>query len=202
MSKTFFKPSGTSRPLYGQLEPKIGKEHLLIVDDHGANALLDLSKKVVKEFFESAYIIFVHKESEKTNLKSIKQLEAKKLYVEASIPDGLLKTKKILSHAKNGLQIYLSGSESLIGQAVSEASNFNYPYSAIETEHRGSKARRIQCVHCKGITEDVITNPSVCSHCDLNLLVRDHYSRRIAAFQGVCIDAEEPGNVPAPVEID
>jgi hypothetical protein len=28
------------------------------------------------------------------------------------------------------------------------------------------------------------------------LLVRDHYSRRIGAFQGVCIDAEVPGELP------
>jgi hypothetical protein len=202
MSKTIFKPSGTSRPLYGQLEPKIGNAHLLIVDDQGASALLDLSAKVDSVFFENSYIIFVHKESGTTNLESIKKLEAKQLDVEASIPDALLKTQQILSDAKNGLQIYLSGSEGLIGQAIREASNFNYPSSAIQTEHRGSKARRMQCVHCKGITEDVITNPFVCSHCDLNLLVRDHYSRRIAAFQGVCIDAETPGRVPKPVEID
>jgi hypothetical protein len=30
----------------------------------------------------------------------------------------------------------------------------------------------------------------------LTLLVRDHYSWRIGAFQGVCIDAENPGEVP------
>lgn len=202
MSKTIFKPSFTSRPLYGQLEPRIGKAHLFIVDDQGAIALLDLSTKVDSIFFENAHIIFVHNESGKTNLESIKQLEAKQLAVEASIPDALLKTQQILSDAKNGLQIYLSGSEGLIGQAIREASNVNYPRSAIQTEHRGSKARRMQCVHCKGITEDVITNPFVCSHCDLNLLVRDHYSRRLAAFQGVCIDAEAPGSVPKLVEID
>ena len=40
-----------------------------------------------------------------------------------------------------------------------------------------------------------------CSHCGLSLLVRDHYSRRIGAFQGVCIDAEEPGTVPQPEEL-
>jgi DNA-directed RNA polymerase subunit RPC12/RpoP len=57
-------------------------------------------------------------------------------------------------------------------------------------------ARRVQCVHCKGITEAVTTQPARCSRCGLTLLVRDHYSRRIAAFQGVCIDAEEPGVVP------
>jgi dimethylamine monooxygenase subunit C len=56
-------------------------------------------------------------------------------------------------------------------------------------------------VHCKGITDDVKTNPCKCAHCGLNLLVRDHYSRRLAAFQGVCIDAEEPGTAPPPVEM-
>jgi len=53
----------------------------------------------------------------------------------------------------------------------------------------------------KGITEDVISDPFVCSHCGLNLFVRDHYSRRLAAFQGVCIDAEDPGNIPDSVEL-
>jgi dimethylamine monooxygenase subunit C len=47
----------------------------------------------------------------------------------------------------------------------------------------------------------VKTSPYECSHCGLNLLVRDHYSRRLAAFQGVCIDAEEPGTAPPPVEM-
>ena len=59
--------------------------------------------------------------------------------------------------------------------------------------------RRVQCVHCKGITENVSTDPFVCSHCGLNLFVRDHYSRRLAAFQGVNIDAEDPGQVPEAV---
>ena len=39
----------------------------------------------------------------------------------------------------------------------------------------------------------------VCSHCGLTLLVRDHYSRRLGAFQGVCINAEGPAEIP-PVE--
>ena len=59
-------------------------------------------------------------------------------------------------------------------------------------------ARRVQCVHCKGITDNVATSPFQCSHCGLPLLVRDHYSRRLAAFQGVNIDAEEPGTAPDP----
>ncbi len=54
---------------------------------------------------------------------------------------------------------------------------------------------------CKGFTENVTTSPVRCSHCGLNFCVRDHYSRRLGAFQGVCIDAEVPGEAPAPEEI-
>ena len=57
----------------------------------------------------------------------------------------------------------------------------------------------MQCVHCKGITENVATYPFQCSHCGLWLFVRDHYSRRLAAFQGVNIDAEDKGEIPEPV---
>ena len=104
--------------------------------------------------------------------------------------------RKVLADAKMGLQVYLAGTEGLMGQAQLEATNAGIPHTAIQCEHRGSVARRMQCVHCKGITEDVEVDPFICSHCGLNLFVRDHYSRRIAAYQGVCIDAEDPGNVP------
>jgi predicted RNA-binding Zn-ribbon protein involved in translation (DUF1610 family) len=55
-------------------------------------------------------------------------------------------------------------------------------------------------VHCKGFTDNVRTSPYTCTHCGLSLLVRDHYSRRLGAFQGVCIHAEEPANIPPAVE--
>jgi hypothetical protein len=97
-----------------------------------------------------------------------------------------------------GLRLYLSGTEGLIGQAMQAALEAGIDHSSIQTEHRGSLARRVQCVHCKGVTEDVTTQPVTCSHCGLLLLVRDHYSRRLAAFQGVCINAEDQSEkVPA-----
>jgi ferredoxin-NADP reductase len=95
-----------------------------------------------------------------------------------------------------GTQFYLTGTEGLIGQAERDIMNTGFPHAAIQKEHRGSTVRRVQCVHCKGITENVTTDPFKCSHCGLSLFVRDHYSRRLAAFQGVNIDAEDPGLVP------
>jgi hypothetical protein len=107
---------------------------------------------------------------------------------------------KVVGEAHMGTQFYLTGTEGLIGQAEREIMMTGLPFAAIQKEHRGSTLRRVQCVHCKGITENVALDPFVCSHCGLSLYVRDHYSRRIAAFQGVNIDAEDPGLVPAAVE--
>ena len=111
---------------------------------------------------------------------------------------GLRRLRAILQNAKMGLRLYISGTEGFIGQVMQVAIECGIDFNSIRTEHRGSEARRVQCVHCKGITDDVKTSPFICTHCGLSLLVRDHYSRRIAAFQGVCIDAEEPGTAPAP----
>ncbi|MBC7477071.1 MAG: hypothetical protein H7317_03125, partial [Pseudorhodobacter sp.] len=107
---------------------------------------------------------------------------------------------RVLLDAHAGTQVYLAGSEPLMGQAERDIMATGLPHTDIQKEHRGSTVRRVQCVHCKGISENVRTDPFQCAHCGLHLFVRDHYSRRIAAFQGVNIDAEEPGNVPAAVE--
>jgi hypothetical protein len=116
-----------------------------------------------------------------------------------TIPALLPRLGRVLQDAHMGTQFYLAGTEGLIGQSERAIMATGFPYNAIQKEHRGSTLRRVQCVHCKGITENVATDPFKCSHCGLSLFVRDHYSRRIAAFQGVNIDAEDPGQVPQSV---
>jgi len=201
VTKTKFAPAIKSRPVYGELEVRTGKTHLLIADAAGAGAILDLAKNAPKGFLGSAHIIYVPNDSGDKFVAKLEKLGAKQCYIGPSFEAARQRIQRVLTSATNGLQIYLAGTEGLMGQAMREAIEVGYPYSAIQTEHRGSKARRMQCVHCKGITEDVTTDPFVCAHCGLNLFVRDHYSRRLAAFQGVCIDAEDPGNVPKSVEI-
>ena len=201
MAKTEFQESIISRPVYGELEPRKGTSHLLIADGDGGQAILDVVAKADDNFIDNAHIIFVPKETKDKYVSDIEKLGTKLCYIGPSYEAAVPRIQRVLSDASNGLQIYLAGSEGVMGQAQREAMNVGYPFQSIQTEHRGSKARRMQCVHCKGITEDVMTDPFVCSHCGLNLFVRDHYSRRLAAFQAVCIDAEDPGNVPDSVEI-
>lgn len=200
MTKFDFPPSIKSRPVYGTLEPRAGAQHLIVADAEGAEAVFDLAK-ASPDMMAASHIIFIPKDSGDTYISRLQALAADQLYVGPSYEAATPRLRWSLQRAHMGLQVYLTGTEGLMGQAMYEAISAGIPHSAIQTEHRGSVARRMQCVHCKGVTEDVMTDPFECSHCGLNLFVRDHYSRRLAAFQGVCIDAEDPGNVPASVAL-
>lgn len=198
MSKFQFPKSITSRPVYGTLEPRPGKAHLMIADAEGAEAILDLAARD-NSLMAGAHIIFIPKGTDYSD--RLRALKPAQYYEGPSYEASVQRLRHVLANAHQGLQVYLAGTEGLMGQAQNEAMQAGIPHTAIQTEHRGSVARRMQCVHCKGITEDVMHDPFQCAHCGLHLFVRDHYSRRLAAYQGVCIDAEDPGNIPEPQEL-
>jgi len=191
MSKFTFPKSMLSRPVYGTLEARAGSVHLFIADAEGAEAILDVA---TPDLMAKAHVIYIAKGTDFED--HLRALNPAKFYAGPTYSAAQTRIHKTLEDAKMGLQFYLSGTEGLIGQAQHAAMQAGIPHTAIQTEHRGSTARRMQCVHCKGITEDVEMDPFQCAHCGLHLFVRDHYSRRLAAYQGVCIDAEDPGNVP------
>lgn len=198
MSTFQFPESIISRPVYGTLEPRLGKAHLFVADAEGAEAIIDLAAKDT-DLMAKAHIIYIPKGTDYAD--KLRALEPAQFYMGPTYAAAVSRLRHVLENAHQGLQVYLSGTEGLMGQAQNEAMHAGIPHTSIQTEHRGSVARRMQCVHCKGITEDVMHDPFQCAHCGLHLFVRDHYSRRLAAYQGVCIDAEDPGNVPAPVEL-
>jgi hypothetical protein len=187
-------PTIKSRPVYGTLKAGPGTLHVFVADGDGAFAILDLAKTAPAGFFDRANITYVP--GDRNHSAALLDLQPDAFHEGPSIAAILPRIGRIFADARMGTRLYLAGSEGLIGQAMRLAIEAGVDHASIETEHRGSLARRVQCVHCKGITENVKTQPAICSHCGLTLLVRDHYSRRIAAFQGVCIDAEEPGVVP------
>ncbi len=196
------EPSIKSRPVYGTLQPQPGALHLFVADGEGGSAILDLAAKASPEFFQRAHIIYIPDSAASTNYgEALRSFRPDSFYEGPSIAAALPRLAQALSTARMGTRVYLAGTEGLIGQAMRLALEAGFDHAAIETEHRGSLKRRVQCVHCKGITENVTTQPAVCAHCGLHLFVRDHYSRRIAAFQGVCIDAEEPGVLPETEEL-
>jgi predicted RNA-binding Zn-ribbon protein involved in translation (DUF1610 family) len=174
-----------------------------VADGEGAEAILDLFQKAgaqASSLLEKSHIIYMPGPNGTDLGARLEALGAAQYHRSPSFASAQSRLKKVLADAHMGLQIYLAGTEGLMGQAQRDVIEAGLPHEAVQTEHRGSTVRRVQCVHCKGITENVRTDPFKCSHCGLHLFVRDHYSRRLAAFQGVNIDAEDPGQVPDAVE--
>ncbi len=97
--------------------------------------------------------------------------------------------------------LYVAGPESFIGLAMKIALEFNLNKDEIRAEECGTLARRVYCIHCRATTENVRTNIVRCVECERWLLVRDHYSRRLAAYMGVMVDAEAPGELPPLKEV-
>jgi dimethylamine monooxygenase subunit C len=194
-------PSIRSRPVYAVLEPRAGALHLIIADGEGAAAVLGMLGRANDRsaILATAHVMYVPGPNGVDQSSELEALQAAQFFRAPTIPALLPRLARVLVAAHMGSQFYLAGTEGLIGQAEREIMATGFPVGAIQKEHRGSTVRRVQCVHCKGITENVATDPFPCSHCGLNLFVRDHYSRRMAAFQGVNIDAEDPGLVPEPV---
>jgi dimethylamine monooxygenase subunit C len=194
-------PSIRSRPVYAPLEPRPGMVHVIVADDEGAFAVEEMLAKTTDRsaMVAAAHVMYCPGPTGTDLSARLEALGAAQFFRAPTIPTLLPRLQRVVADAHMGTQFYLAGTEGLIGQAEREIMASGFPHASIQKEHRGSTVRRVQCVHCKGITENVAIDPFKCSHCGLNLFVRDHYSRRMAAFQGVNIDAEDPGLVPEPV---
>ncbi len=192
-----------SRPVYHGLsiQPH-ARRHLFALEGEGARAILDQMAGLDDTILSRSEILYVARGSQgRGHDEALRSLGPDMFFTAPTIATLLFRLRGSLSTAHMGTRLYIAGTEGFIGQAMMVALDYGMDHASIITEHRGSLARRVQCVHCKGITEDVTHSPFNCSHCGLPLLVRDHYSRRLGAFQGVNIDAEEPGTAPDPEEL-
>lgn len=98
-------------------------------------------------------------------------------------------------------RFYVQGTEPFLWSVAGEAGRVGFAPAQIRLAHTGSLRRRVWCTHCHGLTENVTTQVVACAGCGRHLLVRDHFSRRHAAFMGVMVDAEVPGERPAIEEV-
>lgn len=192
-------PGIISRPVYTGLTPDAHAKHNLIAaEGEGAGAVLDMAGSAPDGFFSRSAILFCATGSAGKGYEDqLKALKPASYWDFPTIPTAMFRLKGTLATATMGTRLYAAGTEPFIGSVIQEALQAGIDYKSVVTEHRGSAKRRVQCVHCKGFTENVTATPFVCAHCGLNLFVRDHYSRRLGAFQGVCVDAEVPGQLPA-----
>jgi hypothetical protein len=187
-----------SRPTYPGIEPELhAKSNVIVCDSAGAGAVIKMMQKADAAFAQRSTVLLLDEVGEAAAIDSlVAQIKPAATTVDHSIPSITNRLADLLRAAKMGVCVYAAGSEPLISSVVQTGMRHGINHRSIRTEHAGSLKRRVQCVHCKGMNENVTVNPVQCAHCGLHLLVRDHFSRRFAAFQGVCIDAEVPGEIP------
>jgi dimethylamine monooxygenase subunit C len=191
-----------SRPIYRGLKVDgRARTHLVAAEGEGALAFLDAFGADAEALARTVLIYAPGGSAAAGHEAKLLALPLDALHLMPSHQTALVRLKGFLATATMGMRLYAAGVEGFVGQVVAMALEHGVDHHSILTEHRGSLARRVQCVHCKGMTENVTVSPVACAHCGVPLIVRDHYSRRLGAFQGVSATAETPGEVPAAEEM-
>lgn len=191
-----------SRPTYGRLalDPR-AKAHLIAAEDEGAGAILDVFAGASEARARAILLYAETDERRAPRSDSLARLGWAAFHSAASRSALLVGLDGVLDAATMGTRLYAAGSESFVGAVIARAAGFGVVPQSVIAETRGSPARRVQCVHCKHVAEAVTASPYTCPGCGQSLLVRDHFSRRLSAFQGVRVDAEVPGDIPPAQEL-
>jgi hypothetical protein len=170
-----------SRPIYEnfRIDPA-GRAHLLVAD-------FLLLPEDVEQGFEVwvVHVVAPGIQSQKSSPRAFR-----------SAADLLATLASRLARESVGLRLYAVGTEPFLWDVNNVARAAGLGQGEIFLTHAGSLKRRVYCSHCKTMNEDVTTSIVKCRGCGANLFVRDHFSRRLAAFMGVAVDAEVPGEIP------
>lgn len=193
-----------SRPVYDRLQPMAGGlRHLIAGQGSGGAAMLRLIADMsLTQRQHSTLLYSTETFSGHDHLQALQDVKVAGLEVFPSNQALIEGLAKRLSEAHMGTRLYLSGSESFIGTAMQAANAVDLNRDEVLREHSGTLVRRVWCAHCDTYTENVTHRVFTCPGCQLDLVVRDHYSRRLAAFQGIKADGEVPGELPAAEELD
>ncbi len=189
-----------SRPVYHLLAPDLsGRYHLLVAQGSGGAAVLRLLDAMPSQ--ADVHVLYAQESfSGRDDSAALRAWGQVDLQVFATQAQAIAALNQSLAGCVMGTRLYIAGSESFIGSAVLVAMNYNLNADEVQREHCGSSARRVYCIHCNSVNENVTTNIVKCLGCGRHLLIRDHYSRRLGAYMGVMADAEPPGELPPIVE--
>ncbi|QZP31782.1 dimethylamine monooxygenase subunit DmmA family protein [Pseudomonas sp. DR48] len=99
---------------------------------------------------------------------------------------------QVLASASVGSHLYIMGDEAFIWRIHGEARSAGLENDEIDITHTLAGARLVYCVHC-GLTQTTGTEALLtCIGCDVGLEVREHFSRRLGAYLGVCANPDQP----------
>lgn len=173
-----------SRPVYAPFGLDLsGRAHLIVTDQPAPPAGADLT-------LAEAWTVA-------TSGPGLAAASAPGVRPFRAVADLLAQLTHRLARAQVGLRLYAVGSEAFIWDAHNIGQQAGLGRAEMFLTRAGRLTRRVCCVHCKTMIQEVQHTVTPCPGCGAALEVRDHFSRRLAAFIGVRVDAEVPGEVPA-----
>lgn len=107
-------------------------------------------------------------------------------------PDFARRLQQALASATVGCRLYLLGDEAFAWRIHAEARAAGLEDDEISMTCTTPGLRQVYCAHC-GLTQaagpQAVLN---CIGCHVGLEVRTHFSRRLGAYLGVCINPDQP----------
>lgn len=186
-----------SKPVYPGLSPDTSaRRHILVADGAGATPVKRTLDGLVTAGYKDATTVFYTPGWGADNSSVLELPDYPSPTVAESVADIAARLGQDLKHVPMGTRLYVAGSEPFIWTIVLAARDHGMAEAAIRMERSGPVGRPVICIHCKTTESWVDTNVYRCNGCGLHLFVRDHFSRRWGVYQGVCVDAEAPGEIP------
>lgn len=181
MGVEMMSAESASRPRYAPLSPVAGTQQIIVADRDGLEAALNLLTGAPAAFVAASVLIVAGGDS----VVLAGSPPAGRCIVAADTDGALAALAGVLADADMGARLYLAGGDPMLSVLRRGALAAGLSADAIQAEACGAPRRRVRCMHCGTITEDVVADRLTCSSCGLELAVRDHYSQRLAAYQGV-----------------
>lgn len=171
------------------LVPRPGPAHIIITEGNdGATAAADLLAAAPEALRAAARLIRVPDPPEGAPNGAPSSLPPEVLAEAcADEAEAAAIVLDALAGARMGTQLYLAGTIGFVTRLATAAEAAGLDRQAIQSEVTSHGVRRVQCVHCKHVNEEVAGPAVTCGGCGLELGVRDLYSPRIGAHIGVCI---------------
>ncbi len=121
----------------------------------------------------------------------VEELE-KPLLLIGEQPDFARRMREALASATVGCRLYLLGDEAFIWRIHGEARAAGLEDHEISLTCATPGLRQVYCAHC-GLTQAAGPQARMsCIGCHVGLEVRTHFSRRLGAYLGVCLDPDQP----------
>lgn len=100
--------------------------------------------------------------------------------------------RHVVRDAKMGTRFYISGGLVFVAQTDALLRACGLRDDEIQAEVCTGTVQPVFCVHCRTLAAGLSHGLMHCHGCGLNLAIREHFSHRLGAYLGVCINAETP----------